>query len=128
MEKNIKKESPKKSTTLRSANVEFPQNPSDQPALVRNQTQSTPDGKSSKVDLISDVVKFVSELNEQRYQGDTILTTLTRVLGRTFIDKYEYDSTMRDVVTTEIMNPFELTLDRINLSIGNRFLYPFLSV
>jgi predicted nucleic acid-binding Zn-ribbon protein len=72
--------------------------------------------KEEKIDLISDVIKMVSELNEQRYHGDTILKTLTRFLGRTFIDKYEYDMKMREVVTLDTLDPLQRELDRINRS------------
>ena len=51
--------------------------------------------KEQKVDLINDVVSFVAELNEIRYSGDTLLQTLSRMLSKTFIDKYEYDASFK---------------------------------
>ena len=51
--------------------------------------------KEQKIDLINDVVKFVSELNAIRYSGDTLIKTLARVLSKTFIEKQEYDQRMK---------------------------------
>ncbi|CAI2387835.1 unnamed protein product [Moneuplotes crassus] len=74
-------------------------------------------GKEEKVDLISDLIKFVAELNDKRYEGDTILTTFKRVMSSTFIDRYEYDKAMDNAFTKHSFDPFQRTLDRINSTV-----------
>ena len=79
-------------------------------------TPKDPSSKEGKVDLISDVVKFVAELNEKRYHGDTILKTLMRVMNTMFIDKYEFDMTIKSMASTDTIHAVETTLDRLNFS------------
>lgn len=38
---------------------------------------------------------FVVELDEYKKEGDTFLRALTRYMGKTFIDKYEFDQTLK---------------------------------
>jgi hypothetical protein len=70
--------------------------------------------KEPKIDLISDVIKFVSELNEIRYTGDTLLKTLTRVLSKTFIEKYEYNATMKRFPDPESLLQLKNNMDRVS--------------
>ena len=45
------------------------------------------------------------------------MKTLTRVLSTSFIDKYEYDMTMRNVITRDYFESVERTIDRINTTV-----------
>ena len=59
----------------------------------------------------------MSELNDRRFQGDTILKTLTRVLSFNFVEKNEYDITLRSLVTRDYYDSTERTIDRINSAV-----------
>ncbi|CAI2385156.1 unnamed protein product [Moneuplotes crassus] len=73
--------------------------------------------KQEKVDLISDVVKFVAELNESRYEGDTILITLQRLLSSSFVEKSEYAKEMDRVLKRQDLDLLHRNFDRLNTTV-----------
>lgn len=77
------------------------------------------EGKGEKVDLISDVVKFVSELNQNRYDGESILATLQRKFQDNFIGRYEYEKSTKDILTTQSLDPLWNSLERVEVSIDS---------
>ena len=84
--------------------------------IPRATTMNTSSKREKKVDLISDVIKFVSELNNMRYTGDTLMMTLTRMLKKTFIEKYEYDSKMKLLPNAETLMQTKNSIDRLTMN------------
>ena len=56
---------------------------------------------------------------KSRYQGDSLLKTLIRVIGSTYIDKYEYDIAMRNIPSKDHLESIERNMDRINTTVDH---------
>lgn len=73
--------------------------------------------REQKVDLISDVVLFVKELNEVRHSGDSLLDTLARQLQGVFIHKEEQKEVPTvEEVTKKVVNShqFMMMADKVS--------------